>query len=156
IPSSCLPYLLIWSLRSLLVVFRYYDICAEKKSSSTKSCLDAGHDVCQVLLGDPVISLAPVLLALEQATALHEPQVFGGHVAGDATRLGKFPHRVAASQEHLHHSQPVRVCQRLEAFSRLLQRLQRRELGQFRGLGRGGHRGPPYIPIYRNLTICQS
>src|SRR5215831_2465284 len=74
-------------------ILRY--LC-RKKSAATEPCLDAGHDVCQVLLGDPVIRLAPVLLALEQATALHEPQVFGGHVAGDATRLGKLPHRVAA------------------------------------------------------------
>src|SRR5262249_22146644 len=118
--------------------------------------LDAGHDVRQVRLGDLVVRLPPILLALEQAAALHEAQVFGGHVAGDAARLGKLPDRVAAPQEHLDHPQPVRVGQRLEAFRRLLQRLQGGERGQLRGLGRGGHRGPPilqYIGRFRFVKL---
>src|SRR5262245_45605059 len=107
-------------------------------------------------LGDLVVRLAPVLLALEQAAALHEAQVFGGHVAGDAARLGKLPDRVAAPQEHLDHAQPVRVGQRLEAFRRLLQSVQGRELRQLRGLGRGSHSWPSYTPIYRKVTTCQA
>src|SRR5262249_52229269 len=75
-----------------------------KKSAAPEAPLDAGHDVGQVRLGDLVVRLAPVLLAPEQAAALHEPQVFGGHVAGDAARLGKLPDRVAAPQEHLDHA----------------------------------------------------
>src|SRR6516165_5367266 len=70
-----------------------------KKSAAPKACLDAGHDVGQVRLSDPVVRLAPVLLALEQAAALHQPQVFGGHVAGDAARLGQVAHRVPAPQK---------------------------------------------------------
>src|SRR5215469_1777995 len=109
-----------------------------KKSAAPEASLDASHEVGQMRLGDLVVRLAPVLLALEQAAALHEPQVFGGHVAGDAARLGQFADHVAAPQEHLDHAQPVRVGQRLEAFRRLLQRLQGRKLGQLRGLGCGG------------------
>src|SRR6516225_11465887 len=113
-----------------MVVSRYYDTYGQKKSAAPEACLDAGHDVRQVRLGDLVVRLAPVLLALEQATPLHEAQVFGGHVAGDAARLGKLPDRVAAPQEQLDHAQPVRVGQRLEAFRRLLQSVQGRELRQ--------------------------
>src|SRR5689334_10578292 len=75
---------------------------------AAEPCLDAGHDVRQVGLGDLVVRLTPLLLAGHEARALHEPQVFGGHVAGDAACLGQLPDRVAAPQEHLNHAQPVR------------------------------------------------
>ena len=50
-------------------------------------------------------------------------------MAGNAARLGQFADRVAAPQEHLDHPQPMRMGQRLEAFRRLRQSIQRRELG---------------------------
>src|SRR6516162_8514747 len=59
-----------------------------KKSAFAEARFDAGHDVRQVRLGDPVVRFPPILLALEQAAPLHEPQVLGGHVAGDAACLG--------------------------------------------------------------------
>src|SRR5262249_46598098 len=65
------------------------------KKLAAEAGLDTGHDVRQVRLGDPVVRLAPVLLAGEQAAALHEAQVLRGHVAGAAARLGQFPDRVA-------------------------------------------------------------
>jgi hypothetical protein len=46
--------------------------------------------------------------------------VFGRHVAPNVARLRQFADGVSASKQHLHHSQPVRVRQYLEALGRLL------------------------------------
>src|SRR5262249_26157607 len=108
--SIVLPPLLAGAMLPLIdcnvSMLRYF---RRKKRSllAAEPSLDAGHDVRQVGLDDLVVRLATVLLAGEEARPLHEAQVFGGHVAGDAARLGQFPDRVAAPQEHLDHAQPV-------------------------------------------------
>jgi hypothetical protein len=90
-------------------------------------CLDAGHDVCQVRLGGLVVRLSPFLFTSEQAAPLHKSQMFGSHVAWNSACLGKFPDCVTAPQEHLDHAQPVRVGERLQAFGRLPQSVERGE-----------------------------
>lgn len=107
---------------------------------AAKPCLNAGHDVRQMRLGDLVVRLSSILFGGEQAAPLHKPQVFGGHVAGDFARLGQFAHRVPPSKEHLDHSQAMRVGDGLEALSRLLQGLQGSERHRFRLFGFSGHR----------------
>jgi hypothetical protein len=120
--SIVFPLLFVEAKLVFIYMSRHYDTLLAKKTSlpSVEPGLDAGHDVCQVGFSDLVVGLAPVFLAGQEATPLHKTQVFGGHVTGDATRLGQFPDRVAASQEHLDDSQPMRVGQGLEAFCRLL------------------------------------
>ena len=43
---------------------------------------------------------------------MHQPQVLRRHVAGDAAGLGELTHCVAATEEHLHDPEPMRVRQR--------------------------------------------
>jgi hypothetical protein len=132
-------------------------ICPEKtiflarKSvlAAPKPGLDAGHYARQMGFNDLVVCLATVFLAGQEATPLHEPQVFGGHVAGDFARLGKFADRVPTLEEHLHHPKPMGMSQRLEAFRCLCQGIQRRELGQFQSFRLGGH---SCASLYSNIS----
>src|ERR1022692_1383787 len=113
--------------------------------------LNAGHDARQMGFNDLVVRLPSVFLAGQEPAPLHQPQVFGGHVAGDFARLGQFPDRVAALEEHLHHPKAMWMSQRLEAFRRLRQGIQGRELGQFRGFRLGGH---SCTSLYSNISEC--
>ena len=51
---------------------------------------------------------------------LHQPQVLGGHVAGNVTSLGNLPNRQFTLEHQLHHPQPHRVRQGPQALGSLL------------------------------------
>jgi hypothetical protein len=105
--------------------------------------------------GDLVIRLPTLFLVGQKTAPLHEPQVFGGHVAGDSARLGKFPYHVPALEEHLHHPKPMRMRQNLETFRRLRQGVQGREPGPTHGFRFGGHHRSPsiqYIGMFRRIN----
>ena len=107
---------------------------------------------------DPVIGLAALSLVGQKAAPLHEPQMFGGHVAGYAAGLGQFSDRVAVAKQHLHHPQPMGMGQGLQAFRRLLQGVQRRQRGQFFGESSiaWSFQLTFYVTqLYRNISTCQ-
>ena len=110
-----------------LIVWFFRPLAAEAR-------LDAGEDAGQMHFDDPVIGLAAFFLVVQEAAPLHEPQMFGCHVAGYAAGLGQLADRVAVAQQHLDHPQPMGMGQGLQAFGRLLQGAKRRQCGQFFGV----------------------
>jgi hypothetical protein len=104
------------------------------RSFAAEPGLDACQNVFQVGLGNLVVDLPAVALAGQKPAPLHEPQVLRGHVAGDLARFGKLPDCVLPLEQHLDHSQPVRMGQGLEAFRGLRQGIHREQLAF------GGHR----------------
>jgi hypothetical protein len=62
--------------------------------------------------GDGVIDAASIASAGEKLTALHESKMFGGHVAWNFAGFGQFADGVATAEEHLDHSQAVRMGER--------------------------------------------
>ena len=92
-------------------------------------------------------------------------------MARDLAGLGQFAHGVAAAEQHLHDTEPVRVGEGLEALGRLAQALKARELwragglsfgidhdGMARRAGAGGGTAtvPPIISEYSDTSISIS
>ena len=88
-----------------------------KKSS--KAVLYAGHDLFQMRFNHSVIGFAAILLSLEKTALFHEAKVFGGHVALNPARLSQLSNRVGLAQQHLDHTQTVRMSQDTKAFGSL-------------------------------------
>ena len=87
--------------------------------SASESILDTGHDLREVRFGDRVIGTPSVLRHAQKTAPLHEPQMLGGHVAGDLAGFGQFAHGVTTAEQHLDDPQPVGVRERLQAFGGL-------------------------------------
>jgi hypothetical protein len=106
------------------------DLLSKKKRTGSigwgvsKPLLDAIQDMLQMRFGHPVKHPATVLLTMQQTTALHQTQVLGSHGAGQMTRLGQLADSEICLQQHLNHSQSMRMSQRTQALSRLPQGLQ--------------------------------
>jgi hypothetical protein len=80
---------------------------------------DALHDVFQVRFNDTIEDFSAIFVAVEEATPLHQTQVFGGHGGGKFTAFCQFANRVVAGQEHLNHPQAMWMGQYAETFGRL-------------------------------------
>lgn len=68
-----------------------------------------------------VIHLAPIPLTGQKTAALHQPQMLGGHRAGQLARFRQLADGVIPLQQDLDHSQAVRMGQSTQALSRLPQ-----------------------------------
>ena len=91
---------------------------------------------------DQVEHLPTLFLAGQEVAPLHKPQVFGGHVARDAARLGQFADRVSALEKQLHHPKPMGMGQSFEAFRRSRQSVQGRQPGPTDGFRLCSHPRP--------------
>jgi hypothetical protein len=94
--------------------------------------------------GNRIVDTASIALAAEKLTALHETQMFRGHVAGDLARFGQFADSIFPSEKHLDHAQTMRMRERLEALGSLFQFAKLQERHCFFG---GGHGGVPYLIV---------
>lgn len=65
--------------------------------------LDAFHEVPQARVDHLVVPSSSLAPACQEATALHQTQMLGGHMARYLTRSRKLAHRVFTIQQHLHH-----------------------------------------------------
>jgi hypothetical protein len=68
-----------------------------------ETMLDTLHKVPQARVDQLVVSSSSLAPACQEATALHQTQMLGGHMARYPTRLGKLAHRVFPVQQDLDH-----------------------------------------------------
>lgn len=99
--------------------------------------------------GYGVIHESSFLFGGEEATALHEPEMFGGHVAGDLAGIGQFPDGVFSLQEHLHHAESMGMRQSAKAFGGLAEAVEIREFDFCFGL----HVTPLQINISEHIDM---
>ena len=94
------------------------------RTIAPKSVFDTVHEPLHGWFRYLIVDSSPVLSASQQATMLHHPQMFGGHVAGNLTSLGNFPNRQFTPEHQLHHPKPhwMRQCsQALGSLPKILQ-----------------------------------
>jgi hypothetical protein len=70
-----------------------------------------------------------VFLAAEQTAPLHQPEMFGRHVAGNLASLGQFANGVPTLEQHLYDPKSVWMGEGFQALRCLSKRFQVSQLG---------------------------
>jgi len=89
-----------------------------------KPLLNAAHNLLQMRLSDSVKHLSPILFARQKSAPLHQTQMFRRHCTWQTTRFRKFPNGKIPLQQHLNHTQPMRMSQRPQTLGRFAQSFQ--------------------------------
>jgi hypothetical protein len=92
--------------------------------ANPKPFFDAAEYLFQMGLSHAVKHLSSVFFAGKKTAPLHQAEMFRRHCTRQTTRFRKFTHRKITLQQHLDHSQPMRVSQRPQTLSRFAQRFQ--------------------------------